>query len=326
MIVQVIFGTKLITLSYYMELRQLRYFVTVAEELHFGQAADRLQITQPALSKQIAKLEKEIGVLLLIRTKRTVQMTSAGRVFFDRAKKLLSQTEEAIQLTRRTACGEAGHLTIGFTETATHTVLPRLVQAFRSNYPNVELTMLGLSTEAQVAALNEGKIDLAFLHPPIDERGLSLHSILQVNFVAVFPQQHPLLQYEKVSPEAFANESFIIHPRQEGPILHDGFVQICHAAGFQPKIVKESISLQTRICLVAAGMGITFVPENLQFLVGSEVVCRPLTNCPIHLKFAAAWRQNSANPTLWAFLKIMREQPLMHNHLKADPKASISIE
>jgi DNA-binding transcriptional LysR family regulator len=142
MIVQFIFGTRVITLSYDMEFRQLCYFVTVAEELHFGRAADRLQLTQPALSKQIAGLEKELGVQLLIRTKRTVQLTSAGRVFLERAKQLLSQKKEAIQLTRRTARGEEGQLAIGFTATATHTVLPRLVRDFRRDYPNVELTML----------------------------------------------------------------------------------------------------------------------------------------------------------------------------------------
>jgi DNA-binding transcriptional LysR family regulator len=291
-----------------MEFQQLRYFVMVAEELHFGRAADRLHITQPALSKQIAKLEKEIGVALLIRTKRTVQLTSAGQVLLEQAKQLLFQTDAAVQLTRRTAHGEVGHLTIGFTETATYTVLPKLMQVFRHTHPNVELTMLELSTEAQVAALNDDKIDLAFLHPPIDQRGLDLHPILEANFVVVLPQQHPLSQYERIVPEALTDESFIIHPRKEGPNLYDGFIQICQTAGFQPKIVKESISLQTRICLVVAGLGITFAPENLQFLVGNEVVCKPLENCPIRLKFAAAWRQSSASSTLREFLKIMQEQ------------------
>jgi DNA-binding transcriptional LysR family regulator len=291
-----------------MEFQQLRYFVMVAEELHFGRAADRLHITQPALSKQIAKLEKEIGVALLIRTKRTVQLTSAGQVLLEQAKQLLFQTDAAVQLTRRTAHGEVGHLTIGFTETATHTVLPKLMQVFRRTHANVELTMLELSTEAQVAALNDDKIDLAFLHPPIDQRGLDLQPILEANFVVVLPQQHPLTQYERIVPGALIDESFIIHPRKEGPNLYDRFIQICQAAGFQPKIVKESVSLQTRICLVIAGLGITFTPENLQFLVGNEVVCKPLENCPIRLKFAAAWRQSSASSTLREFLKIMQEQ------------------
>jgi DNA-binding transcriptional LysR family regulator len=291
-----------------MELRQLRYFVTVAEELHFGRAAERLQITQPALSKQIASLEQALGVQLLARTKRTAQLTPAGQVFFNQAQQLLSQAEAAILLTQRTDRGDIGQLSIGFTETAVHTILPHVVCAFRQDYPNVEINMLELSTEAQVAALNQDKIDLAFLHPPIDSRGIELHPILEEVFVAVLPQQHPLIEYDRIPLEAFANEPLIIHPRQEGPALYDGFIQVCQEAGFQPKIVKESISLQTRVCLVATGMGITFVSSQLQFLVGANAVCRPLAKCPIHLKLAAAWRQNASSPPLRAFIQILQKE------------------
>lgn len=297
-----------------MELRQLHYFVTVAEELHFGKAADRLQITQPALSKQIASLEQALGVQLLARTKRTVQLTPAGQVFFEQVQQLLSQAEAAIQLTQRTDRGHLGHLAIGFTATAVHTVMPQLVCDFRQNYPNVEISIMELATEAQVAALNQGKLDLAFLHPPIDVRGIELHPILVEEFVAVLPRQHPLLKYDRIPLEAFAHEPLIIHPRHEGPALYDGFVQVCQAVGFQPKIVKESISLQTRVCWVAIGMGITFVSSELQFLVGRNVVCRPLETCPIHLKLAAAWRQNASNPTLREFIKVLQEKISEYNY------------
>lgn len=288
-----------------MELRHLRYFVTVAEELHFGRAAERLQMTQPALSKQIAGLEKELAVELLARTKRKVKLTTAGQVLFDEAKQLLSQVDEAIRLVKRTANGEEGTLTIGFTATATSTVLPALVRRFRDRCPNVELTMLELCTEAQVNALNEHKIDLAFLHPPIDERGLKLLPLLEEDFVAVLPKQHSLLAHERIPLAALANESFIIHPRQEGPVLYDGFVRLCQQSGFQPHIVKEARSLQSRVCLAAAGLGITFVSESTQTSVGADVVCRPLAECPIKLKFAAAWRQDAVSATLREFLSIL---------------------
>lgn len=290
-----------------MEFRQLRYFVTIAEELHFGRAAERLHMTQPALSKQIVVLEKEIGVQLLARTKRTVQLTIAGQVFLERAKQLLFQADEAIQLARRTADGEQGRLTIGFTTTATYTVLPELVRRFRDRYPKVELTMLELCTEAQVIALNQREIDLAFLHPPIDERGLAVHSILEESFVVVLPKQHPLLKEDCLSLKALADEAFIVHPRQEGPVLYDGFIHLCQQLGFQPNIVKEVISHQTRICLVAAGMGLTFVPESVQSLVGADVACRPIEDSPIKLQFAAAWRQDCAAPTLREFLAVVRD-------------------
>ena len=290
-----------------MELRHLRYFVTVAEELHFGRAAERLNMTQPALSKQIAGLEKELNVQLFARTKRTVQLTRAGLVLLDQAKQLLSQADEAVQLVQRTARGQEGTLAIGFTATATSTVLPALVRRFRDRYPNVELTMQELCTESQVSQLKEGKIDLAFLHPPIDERGLKTYPILEENFVAVLPKQHPLLRYECIPLKTLSSEALIIHPRQAGPVLYDGFIQLCQTLGFQPNIVQEATSFHSRVCLVAAGIGITFVPESAQALVGPDVICRPLADCPISLRFAAAWRQKASIPTLREFLAVLMQ-------------------
>jgi DNA-binding transcriptional LysR family regulator len=288
-----------------MELRHLRYFVTVAAELHFGRAADRLQMTQPALSKQIASLEKALGVQLLARTKRNVSLTTAGQVFWKEATRILAQVDAAIQLTKRTARGEAGQLRIGFTETARHTVLPALVRDFRDRFPQVNLTMQALCTEAQVAAINAGNLDIAFLHPPIDQRGLTLYPILEEAFVAVLPKQHPLLRYEQIPISAFAGEPLIVHPQAEGPALYSGLMQLCQQAGFQPQIVQESVSAQTRVCLAAAGIGITFVPESVQSWVGTDVVCRTLADCPMTLRFAAAWRQTVSNPALQGFLGIL---------------------
>ncbi|MGD1864427.1 MAG: LysR family substrate-binding domain-containing protein, partial [Phormidesmis sp.] len=151
-------------------------------------------------------------------------------------------------------------------------------------------------------------IDIAFLHPPIDERGLQSSFILKESLVAVLPHQHALSRYDAIPLKALANQPLIIHPREEGPALYDGFLQICQMVGFQPQIVKESISLQTRLCFVAAGIGITFVSEQLQSLTGNNVVCRPIEDCPIHLEFGAAWRQRSANPALLNLLNILSDR------------------
>lgn len=288
-----------------MEFRQLQSFVVLAEELHFGRAADRLDITQPALSKQILVLEKAVGVQLFFRTKRTVTLTHAGQTFLHQARQLLLQRDQAVLLTRRTGDGEIGQLSIGFTKTATQTVLPQLLRQFVQHYPEVDLDLRELATEAQVTALNQDNIDVAFLHPPIDQRGLQLQVILAERFVAVLPPQHPFVHLDAIPLEAFANEPLIVHPRKEGPILYDGFLQVCQMAGFQPKVIKESITLQTRLCLVAAGLGITFVSDRLQSLVGTNVVCRPIQDCPIQLEFGAAWRQNAANPVLQNFLELL---------------------
>lgn len=234
-----------------------------------------------------------------------MQLTVAGRVFLEQAKQLLMQAENAITLTRRTARGEVGQLTIGFTSTAAYTLLPTLLKQFRDRFPHVELNLESLSTEAQVAALNEHKIDLAFLHPPIDIRGLQLHPLLEEQFLVVLPREHPFAEQTKIPAAALAHEAFIIHPRAEGPALYDGFIQLCHQIGFQPHIVKESISLQTRVSLVAAGVGITFVTKSAQPVVGPNVVCRPLADSPITLPLAAVWRQDSTSPVLREFLSVL---------------------
>ena len=288
-----------------MEFRQLRYFLTVAQELHFGRAAERLDITQPALSKQIRVLETDIGVELFIRTKRTVELTQAGEVFSIQAQQLLKQAAEAIQLAQRTAKGEVGKLTIGFTPTATYTVLPKSIGRFRSLYPQVEVAMLELSTEAQVTALNRNEIDLGFLHPPIDPRGLELYPILSEEFAVVLPKQHYLNEKQSLSLKDLAEESFILHSRSEGPFLYDGFLKLCRQAGFKPKIAQETDSHQTRICLVAAGMGITFIPTGLQILVSEDLVCKPI-EIPLKLEFAAAWRSLVTMPVLREFLTVLK--------------------
>ncbi len=288
-----------------MEFRQLRYFVTVAQELHFGRAAERLDITQPALSKQIRVLEQELGIQLLSRTKRTVGLTPAGQAFSTQARQLLKQAEEAIALAQRTARGEVGTLTIGFTPTATYTILPKAITSFRSRFPQVELNMRELSTEGQVTALNQSQIDLGFLHPPIDARGLELYPILSEEFVVVLPKEHRLHQKKSLSLRDLATESFILHSRSEGPFLYDEFFKLCRQAGFPPKIAQETDSHQSRICLVAAGIGITFIPAGLPILGSENLICKPLEDLPIKLEFAAAWRSPIATPTLSKFLTVL---------------------
>ena len=289
-----------------MEFRQLRYFVTVAQELHFGKAAERLDITQPALSKQVRVLETELGIELFIRTKRSVKLTKAGEVFLVRAQQLLQQASEAVQLARRTASGEVGRLTIAFTATATYTILPELIQRFRAHYPQVEIEMLELSTEAQVNAINKGEIDLGFLHPPIDSRGLEFHSLLSEEFIVVLPKQHHLITQKSLSLKDLAHESFILHPRSEGPFLYDEFFKLCRQAGFEPQIVKEVNSHQSRICLVAAGMGITFIPAGLQTAIVRGLVCKPMKDLSIELELAAAWRSSIIVPVLQEFLTVLK--------------------
>ena len=288
-----------------MEFRQLRYFVTVAQELHFGRAAETLDITQPALSKQIRVLEANIGIELFFRTKRSVKLTPAGEVFLTEAQQLLQQADAAVRLAKDTASGKVGKLKIGLTATATYTILPDLVRRFRADYPQVEIEMLELSTEAQVIALNRGEIDIGFLHPPIDSRGLTIYPILAEELVVVLPKQHGLTIKESLSFSDLASESFILHPRAEGPFLYDEFLKLCRQAGFEPKIVKEVDTHQARIFFVAAGMGITFLPKSLETSISLDLVYKPMRDLPIKLNFSAAWRSLISLPVLEEFLKIL---------------------
>lgn len=287
-----------------MEYRQLRYFVAVAEELHFAKAAERLHITQPALSKQIQALEKHLDIQLFKRTKQQVQLTVAGKVFLPQVQQLLVQAQQAVELAKRAARGEVGRLTIGFTPSARSYVLPEILRVFRSNYPDVELVMRGICTEEQVEALQNHEIDIAFLHPPITKKRLNIHPLLEEDFLLVLPQGHPLETYEQVPLEALVRECFIIHPPEKGIVLYEEFFTICEKFGFKPRVI-ESPSYEARIALVASGVGVTFIPANVESFVGSGVVCRKMKGVTPKLQLAAAWRQEELCPVLVEFIKVI---------------------
>ncbi|MBD2102346.1 LysR family transcriptional regulator [Leptolyngbya sp. FACHB-261] len=290
-----------------MELHYLRYFLAVAEELHFSRAAERLHITQPALSRQIHSLENELGVELFRRTKRMVVLTDAGVAFLPEVRKALQQVEQAIQVAQQAARGEIGLLRIAFTPSAMHTMLPEILRRFRNYHANVKLDMTELCTLDQVNALRTEAVDIGLLHPPIEAPFLKLYPLPGEKLVVAIPQAHSLAKYEQLPLKALANEPFILHPRYEGPVLYDQIVALCRQAGFDPHIVHEEVKHQTRVGLVAAGMGVTFIPESLQQSVPIGVVYRTLTGSAPELQLAAAWRNNRVSPVLQEFLNVIQE-------------------
>jgi DNA-binding transcriptional LysR family regulator len=296
-----------------MELHSLRYFVAVAEELHFSRAAARLHITQPALSRQIRLLEEELGIMLLRRTKRTVELTEAGATFLPEIRKALQQIESAIQVAQRAARGEIGSLKIAFTASSMYTVLPKILQQFRALHPNVKLDMTELCTLDQIEALRTESVDVGLLHPPIDAPFLTLHPLQGEKLVIALPETHPLSQQKQLPLKALAAEPFILHPRYEGPILYDQILNLCRQAGFEPYIAHEEIKHQTRIGLVAAGIGIAFVPESSQRSSPSGVsYCAIAGNAPM-LQLAAAWRTDHVSPVLQEFLQVTQEAATQRN-------------
>ena len=218
-----------------MELRHLRYFVAVAEERHFGHAAERLHIAQPPLSQQIRRLEAELGEPLLYRTTRSVELAPAGEVLLERGREILAAVDSAVEDARRAARGEYGRLAIGFTGSCTYAMLPALAAALGRALPGVVLDLQGeLLTPAQVARLVDGTLDLGLLRPPVNERALSTEVLRSEPLLAVLPESHRLASSEAIPLELLEGEPFITYPSHFRSVVHDAVEDACAAHGFKP--------------------------------------------------------------------------------------------
>ena len=299
-----------------MELRHLRYFTAVAEELHFGRAAAKLHMAQPPLSQQIKQLEEELGFLLFHRTKRSVQLTAAGERFLGETRLIFQRLEQAIATGRRTSRGELGELSIGFVGSASYSVLPLILQQFRQRCPQVELTLRELTTNVQLEALRENRIDIGFVRPPIQGEGFAQQPILQESLVVALSEGHRLVgeQAERgstaeacISIADLAAENFILFPRPLAPGLYDQVIALCQQGGFSPRVVQEAVQMQTIVGLVAAEIGIALVPESLRNLQRSGVVYLPLREATPQAEIALVWREGDLSPTVQQFLEMINQ-------------------
>lgn len=291
-----------------MELRHLRYFVAVATELHFGRAAKQLHITQPPLSMQIRALEEELGVTLLHRTRRQVSMTRAGKAFLHDARQILERAEQAVLTARRAARGEIGELVVGFISVADYNLLPLVLREFRRCYPRVTMSLKELTTDAQIAELSEGRIDVGFLLPPVSEPTIESVPILREPLIAAIPEHHPLASTQgKIPLASLSSAPFIMTPRHMAPGLHDDIVSFCHSAGFSPQVVQEAIQMQTVISLVSAEMGVALIPESLQNLQRTGVIYKRLKEKSPLTEIRLAWRAGDNLPALKLFIQLARQ-------------------
>ena len=288
-----------------MELRHLRYFVTVAEELHFGRAAKKLHISQPPLSMQIRALEAELGVMLFNRTQRSVALTQAGNALLGEARDILARVDQAVLMTRRVSRGEIGELAIGFISVADYNVLPVVLREFRRAFPLVNLTLRKSTTDAQIRDLLAGRIDVGFVLPPINEPSLESLPILREPLIAALPDKHPLARKAgKLVLEKLKDAPFILFPRPYAPGLYDDVVSCCKAAGFSPRVEQEAIQMQTIVSLVSAELGVALIPASLTNLRRTGVTYKelkagsPLTE--VHL----AWRRGDDLPALRVFVDV----------------------
>jgi DNA-binding transcriptional LysR family regulator len=290
-----------------MELRHLRSFVAVAEERHFGRAAERLHMAQPPLSQQIRRLEAELGAPLLHRTTRSVELAPAGEVLLVRAREILAAVDGATEDARRAARGEFGRLAVGFTGSATYALLPRLAVALRSALPGVVLDLRGeLLTPAQVAGLLDGSLDLGLLRPPVRERELEVEILWREPLVAVLPAAHRLARAAVVPLEQLRDEPFVTYPSHFRSVLHDAVEATCAAHGFRPRVVLEASETATLVSFVAAGIGVSLVPDSVCHMTVHGAVYRPLGPGAAEVELAVAWRRGDRTPVLERALGIVR--------------------
>ncbi len=288
------------------DLKLLQSFIAVAEELHFGRAARRLHISQPPLSKQIQKLERTMGVRLFERTKRRVELTTAGRIFLDEAQAVLRQAGQAMEMARRAARGETGSLSVGFIESALYSVVPQVVRQFTDRYPNVVLSLAEMRIPDQVQAILKRHLDVGFIHLPAAHDDLIAETVLREPVVVALPATHPLASESEITLKDLARETLIQFPRAIHPAVYDDIAGLCRAAGFDPRVVREAAPKQTIIALVSAGLGVSVLPASLQALQRPGVVYRPIRGRNISIETAVIYRRSEPSPVVHAFLEVLR--------------------
>ncbi len=288
-----------------MDLKHLRYFIALAEELHFGRAAERLGISQPPLSQQIARLEKELGVSLLRRTSRSVALTAGGQAFLEEARRTLAQAQHAVHVARGAERGEVGELRVGFVPACG--AIPRGVRRFTRQYPAVRLTLRNLTTADQLEQLASGKLHVGFVHLPIDARGLIVELVQQDSVLAAVPERHPLAGQPAVSLRSFAGEPFIRFPRGAAPGLHDYMITAFREAGVTARVAHETDSILARLRMVGAGLGLSLIPSYAERLPRPGVVLRPLKPAKLVSRIGMVHAARYATPAVARFLSVVRE-------------------
>ncbi|HET9013640.1 MAG TPA: LysR substrate-binding domain-containing protein [Gemmatimonadaceae bacterium] len=292
-----------------MELRHLRYFVAVAEELNFGRAARRLHIAQPPLSRQIRDLEREVGTPLFERGARGVELTHAGRAFLPEVRLTLAQAERAQRTAQRAALGETGRLRVGFVEAATRSgILPDVLSFFRMHLPSIGLSLLEMDSMQQADALRDGRIDIGIVGTvPLDaERWLRVESVFSEPLVLAVPHGHALAGRRRFALADLAAESFVLFPRYAAPTLYDEIVARCRAAGFSPRVTQEAAGWHTMVSLVSAGVGIAFVPQSLSGPPQPAVAFRTVRDLALEHEMSALWRQGEKSPVRERFVTVLR--------------------
>jgi DNA-binding transcriptional LysR family regulator len=289
------------------ELRHLRYFVAVAEELHFGRAALRLHLAQPPLSQQIRKLEEILGYPLFLRTSRAVKLTSAGEVFLERAKRTLHNVQEDMEEARSVGRGEEGFLRVGFIGSAMLTPLPAMLGRYRRLYPKVNLQLHESHTSAVVQKLLKGELDAGFLRDSGQVSGLEIEPLFSEPFIAVVPKKHPLARHKTISAKELRDEPFVFFSPSAGTLAYEKPVSICEEYGFRPHVVQEAPQWLTIMRLIGAGLGVTIAPACVKQIAAPNIVCLSLRRATVESDIELAYRTSEDRPIVDAIAMVARE-------------------
>ncbi|MFG2886503.1 LysR substrate-binding domain-containing protein [Streptomyces sp. NPDC048297] len=288
-----------------MELRHLTGFVAVAEELHFGRAAERLHMAQSPLSQQIRLLERDLGVRLFDRTTRSVRLTPAGRALLEPARHLLAEASAVRRTVQAAHLGEVGRVTVGFAGASSYAALPVLTRAVTSELPGIELALVGQTyTGEALGRIAEGSLDLGFVALPV-RRGVSARLVRRERLVLALPDSHPLADRTEVAFAELEREPFVTFPVARGSAVREATVQACHDAGFAPRIVQEAPDSYNLLALVGAGVGVAVVVESARSIHLEHVVFRRLAgdDVPV-LPIALGWRTGNPSAALQAVLRV----------------------
>jgi DNA-binding transcriptional LysR family regulator len=293
-----------------MELRHLRAFVAVAEEQSFTKASARLHVAQPALSVQVRRLEDQLGVTLIDRSRRTIGLTPAGDVLLEGARRLLYALEQTVDLVRRTGTGAIGRLSVGFVPSASNSTMPTILRRFSTSYPNVALDLRELDRSALVRGLRERHLDVAFMYLPFEDDAYEHYVVTREHWVVALPEDHRLAGRARVDAADLAEEPFILPPQYEERGLSAQILEICQEGGFQPRAAHENVWLvQTTVGLVAAGAGVALVPASTQALGREGVVYRPLAKQQRYvIELGAVWRRDDSSPVLSTLIDTLADK------------------
>jgi DNA-binding transcriptional LysR family regulator len=287
-----------------MDLRRLRYFMAVAEELHFGRAAQRMHVVQSAVSHQVKLLEEELGFSLLERSRHNVRLTVPGEIFLPEARDLLRRADEAMRRARASAEGTVGRLAIAFVDNVLWSILPPILRDFRQRWPQVELTLHPLDRSAQIEALRTSVIDIGIMPSPFPGHALKSAALAAGPLMAAIPEGHPLAARSTLSIVELESEPFVLFPRSMNSRILEIIVGCCASAGFTPRVVQEAEQLHTLVALVSAGLGVTLVPQWVARVQQLGVIYIPLDDLVTPYELIVAWNPNTDNPAVANFREL----------------------